>query len=89
MREQAGLIQSEVQRLADDISRLDERADNLQRHFGQAQEDLRLLLVSSEKVTKLIHRIGEVDLSHEDDLLEIESSHSGDEQVEQVKLPSQ
>ncbi len=80
MREQAGLIQSEVQRLADDVSRLDERADNLQRHFGQATEDLRLLLISSGKVTHSIHRIGEVDLSEEDEMQSIEPSHVEDEQ---------
>ena len=80
MREQAGLIQNEVQRLADDVSRLDERADNLQRHFGQAQEDLRKLIISSEKVTHRVQRIGEVDLSEEDEMQSIEPSHVEDEQ---------
>ena len=52
MREQAHLIQGEVVRLMEDLSRLDERVRKLQTHFGQATRDIDDILVSSNKVTK-------------------------------------
>ncbi|GLS31544.1 DNA recombination protein RmuC [Mesorhizobium albiziae] len=52
MREQAHLIQGEVVRLMEDVSRLDERVRKLQNHFGQASRDIDDILVSSSKVTK-------------------------------------
>jgi DNA recombination protein RmuC len=52
MREQAHLIQGEVIRLMEDVSRLDDRVRKLQTHFGQASKDIDDILVSSGKVTK-------------------------------------
>jgi DNA recombination protein RmuC len=52
MREQAHLIQGEVIRLMEDVTRLDERVRKLQNHFGQATRDIDDILVSSSKVTK-------------------------------------
>ena len=52
MREQAHLIQGEVVRLMEDLSRLDDRVRKLQTHFGQATKDIDDILVSSNKVTK-------------------------------------
>ena len=52
MREQAHLIQGEVIRLIEDVSRLDDRVRKLQTHFGQATRDIDDILVSSNKVTK-------------------------------------
>ena len=52
MREQAHLIQGEVVRLMEDVSRLDDRVRKLQAHFGQASKDIDDILVSSAKVTK-------------------------------------
>lgn len=52
MREQAHLIQGEVVRLMEDVSRLDDRVRKLQTHFGQAAKDIDDILVSSGKVTK-------------------------------------
>ena len=52
MREQAHLIQGEVVRLMEDVSRLDERVRKLQGHFGQASKDIDDILVSSAKVAK-------------------------------------
>lgn len=57
MREQAHLIQGEVIRLMEDVSRLDERVRKLQGHFGQASKDIDDILVSSNKVTKRGQRI--------------------------------
>jgi DNA recombination protein RmuC len=62
MREQAGLIQREVAAIGDDVSRLDSRVANLQRHFGQAEEDLRQIRISTEKVQKRAVKIQELEL---------------------------
>ncbi|MGP1397197.1 MAG: DNA recombination protein RmuC [Inquilinaceae bacterium] len=62
MREQAGVIQAEVQHLLGDIQRLDDRVGKLQRHFGQANEDLRQIRISTDKVTRRGERIEELQL---------------------------
>jgi DNA recombination protein RmuC len=63
MREQAHLIQGEVIRLMEDVSRLDDRVRKLSGHFGQAQKDVDQILVSSDKVTKRGTRITDLDFS--------------------------
>ena len=85
MREQASLIQNEVLILADDVSRLDERAANLQRHFELAEKDLRQIVISSDKVTRRVHRIGEVDLTKEGFVKGIEATPTADEDEEKEK----
>ena len=62
MREQAGLIQKEVAAMGDDVSRLDTRVAKLQQHFGQAEEDIRQIRISTEKVQKRAVKIQELDL---------------------------
>jgi len=62
MREQAGLIQKEVRTLLDDITRLDERVAALDKHFGQASEDIRQIRISTDKVSKRADRIEAVQL---------------------------
>lgn len=57
MREQAHLIQGEVIRLMEDVSRLDDRVRKLQTHFSQAQKDVDLILTSADKVTKRGNKI--------------------------------
>jgi len=52
MREQAHLIQGEVLRLMEDLSRLDDRTRKLQAHFSVAQKDVELILTSSDKLSK-------------------------------------
>jgi DNA recombination protein RmuC len=66
MGKQAGLIQAEVAKLIADISRLDERVENLQKHFAQAEKDVREIGVSSGKVKSRAERIGEVELEEGD-----------------------
>ena len=61
MREQAGVIQTEVGKLLEDLGRLDERVGKLQRHFEQASEDLRQIRISSEKVARRGERIEELE----------------------------
>jgi DNA recombination protein RmuC len=65
MREQAGVIQVEVGRLLEDIGRLDKRVESLQTHFAQAEKDIREIGVSSGKVSARAERIGEVELSED------------------------
>ena len=62
MREQAGVIQTEVGHLLRDVGRLDDRVGNLQRHFDQASDDLRQIRISTEKVTRRGARIEELEL---------------------------
>ena len=62
MREQAHVIQREVTLLGEDVLRLDERVGKLQRHFAQAEDDLKGIRTSAEKVTKRAERIEELQL---------------------------
>jgi DNA recombination protein RmuC len=57
MREQAHLIQREVTKLMDDMGRLRERVLDLQRHFGQANDDIDKILTSSDKIASRGRRI--------------------------------
>jgi DNA recombination protein RmuC len=68
MREAADKIHAEVGHLMDDIRRLHERVMRLQTHFGQANEDVRQILISAEKLEKRGTRIREVEF--EDDASE-------------------
>jgi DNA recombination protein RmuC len=71
MREQAGVIQTEVQTMLKDVARLDDRVGKLQNHFGQANEDLRQIRISTEKVTKRGEKITQVEI---EDLEELEAA---------------
>ena len=66
MREAADKIRGEVGAMLDDLGRLHERVVRLERHFGQANEDIRQILISSEKIDKRATRIGEVEFDGED-----------------------
>ena len=66
MREAADKIHAEVGHLMDDIERMHERVLHLQRHFGQASEDVRQILISAEKVEKRAARIREVEFDGEE-----------------------
>jgi DNA recombination protein RmuC len=61
MRAAADQIHAEVGYLLDDIGRLHDRVVNLSKHFGQATEDVRQILISAEKVEKRAGRIREVE----------------------------
>jgi DNA recombination protein RmuC len=62
MREQAGLIQSEVATLMQDVNRLRERVGDLQRHFGLANTDLEKILTSADKIASRGRKIESLDL---------------------------
>lgn len=63
MREQAGLIQREVGLLMGDVTRLAERARELERHFMLAAKDVEKILASSERIANRGKRIEGVDLA--------------------------
>ena len=65
MREQAGAIQKEVQILMGDITRLDDRVSNLQKHFGLAEKDICEIQTSSGKITRHGERITSVEFSED------------------------
>jgi len=57
IREEARVIQVEVQKLLEDVSRLDSRVAKLDAHFRQAQDDVMQIRVSTEKIVKRGERI--------------------------------
>ena len=63
MREQADLIRKEVGAMLIDVSRLGERVEKLQRHFGQVDGDIKDILVSRDKVLSRGEKIAKVELS--------------------------
>jgi DNA recombination protein RmuC len=65
MREQAGVIQNEVQTMLEDVKRLDERVGKFQIHMRQADADLSQIGTSAEKITKRGERITEIELGEE------------------------
>jgi DNA recombination protein RmuC len=72
------LIQAEVQRLLEDVRRLDDRVGKLQRHFDQSTEDLRQIRISTEKVTKRGERIEEVQVEAGEPATELQPPLIGD-----------
>src|SRR4030088_1152192 len=66
MRDAADQIRAEVMHLGDDLGRLRERVLKLQNHFGQANEDVRQILISADKIEKRAGRIEELDFSKTD-----------------------
>ncbi len=71
MREQAGIIQREVGKLAEDAKRLDTRVDNLGKHFGQVSKDIDLIQTSTRKIVSKSEKITSVQLEKEEGLDEV------------------
>ncbi len=65
MRDAADLIRTEVLNLGDDLGRLRDRVLKLQKHFSDANEDIRQILISADKIEKRAGRIEELDFSKE------------------------
>ena len=65
MREQAHVIQAEVQKMMEDVGRLDDRVGKLQTHFDQATKDIRDIRVSTDKITKRGEKIDDLQLADE------------------------
>jgi DNA recombination protein RmuC len=66
MREQASLIQKEVGLLLNDVRLLSDRVGKLQAHLGQAEGDIKGILISAGKVVGRAERIERVDLQSSD-----------------------
>ena len=66
MREQASLIQKEVGLLLNDVRLLSDRVGKLQSHLGQAEGDIKNILISAGKVVGRAERIERVDLQSSD-----------------------
>ncbi|MBN8957438.1 MAG: DNA recombination protein RmuC [Rhizobiales bacterium] len=66
MREAADKIHAEVGHLMDDLKRLNDRVYKLQQHFSQANEDVRQIVVSAEKIERRGTRIREVEFDDDD-----------------------
>ena len=65
MREQANEIQKTVGLLLEDVRRLDDRVDNLKKHFAQTEKDIREIDISADRITKRGERILETDLGEQ------------------------
>ena len=66
IRDAADQIRNEVMHLGDDLTRRRERVLKLQKHFGDANEDVRQILISADKIEKRAGRIEELDFSKAD-----------------------
>jgi len=67
MREAADRIHIEVGHLRADVERIHDRVLNLQKHFGQANDDVRQILLSAEKIEKRASRIKELEFDGEEE----------------------
>lgn len=61
MRERAGAIRKELSLLHQDVERLADRVENLDRHFGQAAKDVSEIKVSAHKAGRRAHRLDTFD----------------------------
>jgi DNA recombination protein RmuC len=61
MREAADKILVEVGHLIGDVQRLRDRVDNLDKHFGQANADIRQIVISTDKIVGRGERIQHVE----------------------------
>lgn len=66
IREEARVIQVEVQKLIEDVARLDNRVAKLDAHFRQAQDDVTQIRVSTEKIVKRGERIESLEFEDSD-----------------------
>ena len=73
MREQTGVIQTEVTNMLKDVERLDDRVGKLQNHFSQATEDVRQIRISTDKVAKRGERIVDLQIEEAEEEAETEA----------------
>lgn len=68
MREQAGVIQTEVGKMMEDVVRLQTRVQKLDTHFGQLTQDVSQVLTSADKIVRRATKIENVHLMEEEGL---------------------
>ncbi len=73
MKEQAGLIQKQVELMLNDVRLLDERVGKLKTHFRQANEDIDGISISSGKITDRGQKIEDVQLDEEETAPELDT----------------
>ena len=62
MHEAAGLIQTQVDLMMQDVHRLDDRVNKLATHFGQAERDINEIQTSTRKITSRGDKIAEIEV---------------------------
>src|SRR4029079_3876553 len=65
VRDQAHLIQKEVQLIVDDVGRLRTRVTKLDTHFRQAQEDVAAITTSTDKIARRGDKIEQIDFAQD------------------------
>lgn len=65
MRKQAGVIQKYVELMLKDVVLLDNRVENLEKHFQLAEKDIREIRTSTDKITKRGDKIHDVELGED------------------------
>ena len=63
MQEQAGVIQQEVLKLVKDVVRLQDRTENLRKHFANIETDVREIEISAGKIADRAGKIEQVQLT--------------------------
>ena len=81
MREQAAVIQTEVHKMMEDVSRLGERVERLQRHFKQASEDVEQIFTSTNKIGRRSQKIMDIELG------EPAADEAVDSDQEELQIP--
>jgi len=61
MREAADKIMKEVGLMIEDVQRLKDRVENLDRHFGQANSDIKQIVTSADKILSRGEKIRDVE----------------------------
>ena len=73
LREQTAIIQSEMLKLIEDVSRLDTRVENLNRHFSQVQKDISEIQTSTSRISKRSDRITELEVPEDENISVVNS----------------
>jgi DNA recombination protein RmuC len=71
MREAADKILIEVGLLIEDVQRMRDRVENLDKHFGQANADIKQIVISADKILSRGEKIKDVEFSDESPSAEI------------------
>lgn len=74
MREQAHVIQKEVGLLLQDVGRLQNRVEDLKKHFRGAQQDIEKIDTSATKVSRRSERIESLQIEQSDDTVRLEAN---------------
>ena len=82
LREQTAIIQSEMLKLIEDVSRLDARVENLNRHFSQVQKDISEIQTSTSRISKRSYRITELEVTEDENISVVNS------EIQTVARPS-